>query len=303
MISEFLYHGSFKDYVLGFALERIRMGERIVLVTLVQIDGSSPRPLGAQMVVSDTGEHFGYLSGGCIEHAVVSEALDALAIGQDRRIRYGKGSPYLDIQLPCGSAIELAFSVDPPFDRLSDVSEELKARRPASLALNCDACSPGEGASLVCHYTPRRRLIVAGAGPSAVRLALLAASTEFEVHVYSHDRGTLKICEEAGIRVEALRIGSIPAFHVDKWTAFACMFHDHEWETDLIPAALQGAAFYVGAMGSRKAHAQRLQILQDAGVSEEKLSRIRAPAGLFPAAKSADEIAVSILAEVMQLSR
>ena len=57
----------FDDYAVEFALERLLAGERVALITLVKIEGSSPRPLGAQMAVSETGEWVGYLSGGCIE--------------------------------------------------------------------------------------------------------------------------------------------------------------------------------------------------------------------------------------------
>ncbi len=78
------------------------------------------------------------------------------------------------------------------------------------------------------------------------------------------------------------------------------MFHDHEWETNLLPLILETDAFYVGAMGSRKTHQRRLDILARFGVEKEKLGRIHGPAGLFESGKSASSIALSILAEIMQ---
>jgi xanthine dehydrogenase accessory factor len=63
---------SFDDYVLDFALERMQLGQKMALVTLVGIEGSSPRAVGAQMAVSETGDWIGYLSGGCLERAVVA---------------------------------------------------------------------------------------------------------------------------------------------------------------------------------------------------------------------------------------
>lgn len=65
----------FDEYVVDFALDRLRAAERIALVTLVKIEGPLPRPLGAQMAVSESGDWAGYLSGGCIERAVVAEAM------------------------------------------------------------------------------------------------------------------------------------------------------------------------------------------------------------------------------------
>jgi xanthine dehydrogenase accessory factor len=94
----------------------------------------------------------------------------------------------------------------------------------------------------------------------------------------------------------------LPRLHADRYTAIVVMFHDHEWETRLLPLILETDAFYVGAMGSRKTHARRLENLARSGVEPKQLDRIRGPAGLFESGKSASSIAVSILAEVMQTS-
>lgn len=64
----------FDDYVVDFALEAAKAGKRLALVTLVLIDGASPRMLGAQMAVDEDGEWVGYLSGGCVERVIVTEA-------------------------------------------------------------------------------------------------------------------------------------------------------------------------------------------------------------------------------------
>jgi xanthine dehydrogenase accessory factor len=66
------------DYVLDFAVDQAKTGYKCALMTLVRIEGSFPRPVGSQMTVSETGQFVGYLSGGCIERAIVAEALDAL---------------------------------------------------------------------------------------------------------------------------------------------------------------------------------------------------------------------------------
>ncbi len=81
------------DYVLGFALETAKRGLQVAVVTLVDVDGSSPWRPGTQMAVSESGEWAGYLSGGCIERAVAAEAVQAMADRRSRRIRYGAGSP------------------------------------------------------------------------------------------------------------------------------------------------------------------------------------------------------------------
>ena len=73
-----------------------------VLITLVAIAGSASRAVGTQMAVLADGRHVGSFSGGCIESAIIAEALEVLAQGQPRTVRYGAGSPYIDVRLPCG---------------------------------------------------------------------------------------------------------------------------------------------------------------------------------------------------------
>ena len=178
----------FDEYVLDFALENVRAGLRIALVTIVRIEGSSPRPLGAQMAVAETGDWVGYLSGGCIERAVVAEALIAIQTKENRRVRYGKGSKYIDIQLPCGSAIELVFDVHVTEHQLSEVDTLLKRRQSGQLEIPGVDESPHAPAFRIYH--PRRRLIVAGVGPAAVQLVRLGDISGFETILVSPDDET-----------------------------------------------------------------------------------------------------------------
>ncbi|WP_181176604.1 XdhC family protein [Mesorhizobium sp. B2-4-9] len=291
----------FDDYVIDFAVERREAGEQIAIVTLVKIEGSSPRPLGAQMAVSASGQWVGYLSGGCIERAVVAEALSAIAQGQSRRVRYGRGSKYLDIHLPCGSAIELVFDVNVAKADIVAVDRNIRARRHASLPVPDQGGALGE---MVREYSPRRRLIAFGVGPATVHLTRLAQMSGFETILYSPDHETIAVSESGGLT--ALGIESttaVPDFDADANSAIVFMFHDHDWERRFLPAALDTAAYYIGAMGSRRTHVQRLASLEALGIDPIKLGRIRGPAGLFSAAKSAPDIAMSILAEIMQIER
>jgi len=78
--------------------------ERFAIATLVTVDGSAPRDVGAQMLVTSA-VHWGFLSGGCIEDDVARHGREALAEGRPRILRYGEGSPWIDIRLACGSGI------------------------------------------------------------------------------------------------------------------------------------------------------------------------------------------------------
>jgi xanthine dehydrogenase accessory factor len=81
------------------------------------------------------------------------------------------------------------------------------------------------------------------------------------------------------------------------------MFHDHEWEKEFLPTVLATNALYIGAMGSRSTHRTRLRQLEEKGFNLTQFQRIHGPAGLFPSAKSAADISLSILAEIMQMVR
>jgi len=292
---------AFDDYVLDFALERMRLGERVALVTLVKIEGSSPRPIGAQMAVSETGEWVGYLSGGSIERAVVAEAMEAIAEGKNRTVRYGRGSKYIDIQLPCGSAIELVFDVKTKEAELAAIDARLEKRLPAVMRV---PIPDARDEWTLRQYQPRRKLIVAGVGPATVQLARMATIASFDVAAWSYDEPTLQRLASHRIKTVALT-GSKhpPRMDADARTAIVFMFHDHEWELEMMPSALGTNAFYIGAMGSRATHRQRIRQLAEKGISEAQIGRIRGPAGLFAGSKSAGDIAFSILAEIVQFAQ
>ena len=97
----------FVDNVIPALHKLLAEGRRTALVTLLHIDGSSPRPRGSQLGVAEDGRSVGMITGGCAEKALVAEALRCLEQGENKIVRYGDGSPYLDVVLPCGSGIDL----------------------------------------------------------------------------------------------------------------------------------------------------------------------------------------------------
>lgn len=288
----------FDDHVIDFALARLRQGERVALVTLFSIDGASPRPLGAQMAVTAGGESVGYLSGGCLERAVIAEAQEAMEQGANRLVRYGKGSPYLDIQLPCGSAIELYFDVALTVAGLAKLDRAYRARTASTLDIGPP---PGKkGPVLTRHYRPAPRLLVAGTGAAAVQLLLLGRVSGLETELLSPDAPTRAACDREGLAARPiLSTGHAGDFAADFRTAVVLMFHDHDWEQDFLTAALASEAFYIGAQGSRSVHAARRQRLLAAGFDASEVARIRGPAGLFHGTKSAYALAASVLAEII----
>ncbi|MFT4027528.1 MAG: XdhC family protein [Novosphingobium sp.] len=252
------------------------------LCTVTQIDGSWSRRLGAQLAVLPDGSTRGSLADGCLEKALAAEAL---AGGDARVLRYGAGSPFLDIRLPCGSGIEVM--VDPAPDRaaVADACAALTRREPADLAIG----QAPQGA-FVRRFLPKLRLAVLGSGPEVTALARLARAQGIDCLVGgpSDDPGTDHV----------IALGRAPALPVDPWTAIAVLFHDHEWERSILPWALGSPACYVGAQGGRGARETREAMLTETGWDPAD-PRLRSPIGVFAHARTPSVLALSVLAEIV----
>ncbi len=306
---------AYRDDVLPSLATWSGRGERCALVTLVGVDGNAPRAEGAQMAVSGSGQWAGYISGGCLEQAIALEAVQAIKAGKPRLLRYGKGSPYFDIQLPCGSGLDVLVE---PFENESLIQEmraRMERREPFALRIDLESGAagieavPADGQSPQSHrkgkdfirvYTPPLRCLVIGTSPIAVKLAELSAGAGFEAHLYAPDVETLPALP-AEVRVHPLVPGT--RFPADRWTGAVLAFHDHEKELPVFTDLLRGPCFFLSAIGSRKAHAARQIALESAGFSQPEIDRIQSPAGLVPELKSAPLVAVSILAQVVAAAR
>ncbi|GGY71029.1 XdhC family protein [Marinobacter zhanjiangensis] len=300
---------SFDCLVEDFLALRQR-GQAVALVTLVGSEGGSPRPPGSQMVVAADGHYAGHLTGGCAETVIVDEARAALAEGRNRTLRLGTGSDYLDIQLPCGASVELFIDVTVNDEVMQSIHKALTERR--VVALDTPAAGPHQavidpaGADPASGfrrwYYPPRRLMVYGKGPNAYTLARLAQESDFTVSLHSPDQATLAACE-GSMETDLLRSPvSVRVPPLDPHTAAVLMFHEHDWEPALLKPLLQSECFYLGALGSRRTHRQRCEQLVEEGFSQAP-ERIHGPVGLDIGAANPVEIALSILAEMIQVYR
>ena len=282
-----------------------------VLVTVCAVEGSSMRGPGAIMGVSRDGSYSGSFSGGCIENAVVAEALDTLKAGSPRIVRFGAGSPYLDIKLPCGGGLDLHFQPLSDSALALDCLDHADRREPFSIAVDpagvkriagwCRATyDPATRTGVFGHWPlPRLQLIGHGAGLEA--LALLARTHGCAIHFLTPDKRIMKQLADRNIEGRYLhRTDETDLLASDGWTATVFLFHDHDWEIDLMARALEQPHFYIGAMGGRRAHAFRKDALRAKGVSDEKLATIHAPIGVFHSSRDPHTLALSTLAEVIR---
>ena len=218
--------------------------------------------------------------------------------GKPRLLRYGKGSPYFDIQLPCGSGLDVLVE---PFENeslIQDMRGRMERREPFALQdrpweRRWPAWKPRpltvrgpqshpEGKGFVRVYTPPLRCVIIGSSPIAVKLAAVLARIGFETHFYAPDVENLPALP-TGVGVHSL----LPCtkFPADRWTAAVLAFHDHEKELPAFRDLLKGPRFFLSAIGSRKAHAARQLALESACFSLAEIARIQSPAGLIHRAK------------------
>jgi xanthine dehydrogenase accessory factor len=296
--------------VFRFLIDASARGERVALVTLTDVIGRSSRAPGTQMGVSETGAYSGSFSGGCVEAAVVAEAKRVIDSGQAEIVRFGDGSPFIDIKLPCGGGIDLLITPAPPIEMLVHALNSLVARLPVVLKLGAGGvmtvklAEGGDrtdwcGTVFQSRHDPDLRVVIIGHGEETRALAALASSYAAQVSVLSPDRALVDALVSVGTSAYLLKTPA-PSPHLvtDRYTAVVMLFHDHDWETDLLEQALGQEAFFIGAMGSRATQAVRVQALIERGISSEDLGRLTGPIGLIPATRDPETLALSALAQI-----
>ncbi|HXT23161.1 MAG TPA: XdhC family protein [Thermoanaerobaculia bacterium] len=177
----------------------------------------------------------------------------------------------------------------------------------AADALRRDACvhlEEGGRQWFLRPWSPPVRMVLVGAVHIAQPLAAMAALAEYAVTIVDPRRAFATPERFPGVTL----LGDWPdqalaALVPDARTAVVTLTHDPKLDDPALVVALRSPAFYVGALGSRKSHAARLERLRALGLTDAELARLHAPVGLAIGARSPAEIAVSILAEVTQQLR
>lgn len=284
------------------------------LATLIGVDGPSPRAIGAQMLITPDGAAAGYVSGGCVEGSLALLGQEVAASGAHRRVVFGRGSAYLDVQLVCGARIEVLIERAAPDDEtLQGVLAARAQRRPVIRQIDhsgvaslspADSKAPllhlsDDGLTVARRYDPPTRLLVLGGDPVALALCQLARQSGLET-ILARRLGPESAPD--GVADRYLARGPRDAFsacRLDPWTAVVTTTHDIDSDHEALLGALASEAFYVGALGSRRRVADRIAKLEAAGLDWAAVRRLRAPVGLDIGAETPFEIAVSVLADII----
>lgn len=317
------------DRIPELALDWHRAGRGAALATVIETWGSAPRPTGSQLAVSGAGEMAGSVSGGCVEGAVVEEAMAALADGRSRVLSFGvSDDDAFAVGLACGGTIRVLVEpvgAGPPEAMLAELVAARAARRPLACVVNLTDWSrrlaaPGadagldarfradksgvEGEEFIAIHNPPLRMIVVGAVHVAQPLVGMARACGYDPVIVDPREAFGSAGRFPG---EDIRHDwpdeALAAIGLDARTAVVTLTHDPKIDDPAIRAALASEVFYLGCLGSGRTHAKRVERLAAAGVTDAEMARIHAPVGLDIGAKSPGEIAVSIIAEVTRVLR
>ena len=320
------------DQIPEQALAWIKAGKRAALATVVQTWGSAPRPAGSQLAISSSSEIAGSVSGGCVEGAVVAEALGAIEDGAPRLLEYGvSDEDAFAVGLACGGTIHvlvepIGVGQGPDVSLIEDLTQNRAARRAVAYLVNTQTwdrrlASPDDDALdlksrffaeksgthgdwFVCIHNPPLRMIVVGAVHIAQALMQMARLAGYDaVLVDPRDAFATRerFPDEAIVRDwpdEALA-----AQGLDARTAVVTLTHDPKLDDPAISQTLKSDVFYLGCLGSKKTHAKRVARLLESGFLDSDIARIHAPIGADIGAGSPAEIALSIMAEITERLR
>ena len=301
--------------VLADALAWRRAGDAVTLVTVVETWGSAPRPPGALLAVRGDGVVSGSVSGGCVEDDLIARvkagertakpSLIAYGVSKEEAARFG---------LPCGGTLRLLQ------EPLTDIAwvEQLLARAAAhELVARTLTIATGEvtlvrasreqamafdGTRLTTLFGPRWRVLLVGAGQLSQAVAQVAQLIDFEVLVCDpREEYALTLDVPGAIRVPGMPDDAVRELGCDAHTAVVALTHDPKLDDMALLEALRSGAFYVGALGSSRNQARRKERLAEHfGLTEAELARLHGPVGLRIGAKTPAEIAVSIVAQIVE---
>jgi len=299
------------DEVLAQAIDWLDQGHNVELVTVARTWGSSPRPPGSIAAIRDDGHIVGSVSGGCIEKQLAVRIDDtnraqafSHTISDEEARRFG---------LPCGGQLELVFEHLSESQTLKDiqlaVSQRKRLARTVSLDTKATVCLKEVDRSVEFLYDekcirkvfgPNWRMLLIGGGQLSRYVAQFALALDYEVIVCEPREEFASSFNLDNCRlVSSLPDEAVVEHASDHHSVVLALTHDSNLDDAALIEALPSNACYVGALGSKANNARRRKRLADIGV--DNVERLHGPVGLAIGSRSSAEIAVSIVAELVQL--
>ena len=287
------------DAVLARAEQWRAEGEEVALATVVATRRSAPRPLGSKLAVTASGRMFGSVSGGCVEADVAERAKAVLGGAGPEVVSYGIADDEAwSVGLPCGGEIDVfvePFAGAPPIER--GTSYVVVSGDKAGERWHDDTPTRTElrGEVFVEAVAPPPRLVAVGAGDIAEALCALAKPLGWRTVVVDPRAGLAT--RERVPSADEIVVKWPDELDVDADTALVSLVHEEHIDIPALKRGVDGGAFYVGALGSRRAQEKRREHLGDL------LDQVRGPVGLDLGGETPSEIALEILAEMLAVQK
>lgn len=297
--------------------------KKAALATVIKTWGSSPRPVGSHMAVSEDGHFVGSVSGGCVETAVVSESLEVMASGKAKRLNFGVSDETAwEVGLACGGQIEIFVqpidwaNMSPILDSLRKneitwyritLSEEgqISLLQPSDTLPGApDYQTTEQGAIFTNVVYPPNQLLIIGGVNIAQPLVTLAKLLDFSTVVIDPRRSFLtdERFPDADQLLHSWPQDALSEIEITNSTAVVVLSHDDKIDLPALEISLSSTAFYIGALGSTKTQKRRKAQLIEMGVPPEALEKIHGPIGLDIGGNSPTEIALAIIAQIVSES-
>ncbi len=288
-------------------------GRRVVLGTIVKTWGSAPRPVGAMVAIRDDGQVVGSVSGGCVEDDLIEKIKDrSIAADKPELVTYGvTNEEATRWGLPCGGTLQLVMEPITGESRVPELLQRISSQQLVKRRLDMQSgratLEPGrwqdllefDGRVLSTVHGPRWRLVLIGGGQLTRYLAEMARMLDYQVLVVDPREEYAAGWDLAGVALDrGMPDDVVRQLNLDGHSALVALTHDPKLDDLALMEALKSAAFYVGAIGSKKNNDARRERLREFDVSDDEIARLRGPVGLYLGSKTPPEIAVAILAEM-----
>ena len=304
-------------------------GKRIALATVIKTWGSAPRKAGAHMAINSEGEFSGSVSGGCVEGAVIEEALAIIQKQNAKLLHFGVSDDTAwDVGLACGGELDIfvqalkpeiipqitdfirndvpfrySFMIDGPDSILNDpnIQIDLELNDTGYPKFEIDGKSKEKSTKFSNTILPAPKLIIVGGVHITIKLAQIAKALNYKVVVIDPRRafGSKNRFPELDDLMVEWPTEALKSINLNNSTAVVTLTHDPKIDDPALLTALDSQAFYIGALGSKKTHRERQNRLKEFGLSDEQLNKIKSPVGLDIGSQSPEEIALAIMAEIV----
>ena len=300
--------------VLQRASDWLQQGYRAHLFTVIQTWGSAPRLPGAILVVREDGHLVGSVSGGCIEDDLADKARHQQLPTQPAILEYGIHQDEAQrFGIPCGGQLKIFAEPLTQATQLAPMLQSLAQRRLLKRSVNLQSGEVRhqpvlpEGLPYLdndwfhSYFGPQWRLLIIGANQLGSVLAAMAQALDFHVMICDpREEMRAEWHVEGADWLPGMPDDVVLDIAPDPHTAIVAVTHDPKLDDMALLEALKSDAFYIGALGSVKNQEKRKQRLRSFDLSEQEVNRLHGPVGLRIGSRTPAEIAVSILAELIQ---